>query len=313
MNAANVVPPVHSMKADTPTRRVDDALKALASNRDAGLSKADAAARLEKQGANEVPQKRSHPHPPVRQEVLGHLGVDDRADRACSRSFLHKRADFVGRAGAAGRQRVLSFFQEQRASAAVAALRSAAPGDGARAARRRPGSGVPRASSSPATSCACARATSCPPTSSSSTARCDVDQSALTGESREVDKKSRRRRSTPARSCATARRRRVVVATGARTYFGRTTQLVETRAPQAARRGGHRARGAVAVRSSSACWSAVTFVRSLAARRALRRHPAARARAADERRARGAAGDVHGEHGGRLDGARAQRACSSRG
>jgi H+-transporting ATPase len=44
-----------------PARTAAETLKALGSNREAGLTGTDAGARLAAQGPNEVPEKRSHP------------------------------------------------------------------------------------------------------------------------------------------------------------------------------------------------------------------------------------------------------------
>ena len=97
-------------------------LSALSSSRETGLRSEDAAARLEREGANEVPEKKAH--------LLGRLarkfwGLSAwMIELIVVLSFiLHKRADLWVALSLLVVNAVLSFLQEQRASAAVAALR----------------------------------------------------------------------------------------------------------------------------------------------------------------------------------------------
>ena len=218
---------------------------------------------------------------------------------------LHKRADMWVALSLLVANAILSFFQEQRASAAVKALRSKLQVT-ARVLRDRSWQAVPARELVTGDVVRVRAGDFVPADVQLFDGALRIDQSALTGESREVDKTTDDALyagSTVRDGEATG----VVVATGARTYFGRTTAARRGRAPEAARRGGHLADREVAAPHRRHRSSAVTFVTALVAGTAARRRPAHRAGAAHERGAGGAAGDVHREHGGGLDGARAPR------
>src|SRR5580698_9776385 len=106
-----------------PPKTVAEALKTLASNRDTGLAKADAATRLTRQGPNEVPEKRNHPMVRFAKKFWG-LSAWMIELIAVLSFFLHKRADLWVAVSLLVGNAILGFFQEQRASAAVKALRS---------------------------------------------------------------------------------------------------------------------------------------------------------------------------------------------
>ena len=127
-----------------------------------------------------------------------------------------------------------------------------------------------------------------------------VDQSALTGESKDVDKAVGEVLS----SGSIVRRGEgngVVMLTGAKTYFGRTTQLVQTASPKL---------HIEAVISKVVRWLfvivgallAVVIVLSLIRRHAAFRDDPAHACPADERGAGGSPGHVHRQHGHRVGG-----------
>jgi plasma-membrane proton-efflux P-type ATPase len=204
-------------------------LKALDSNRETGLAKADATARLASQGPNEVPEKRSHPASRFAKKFWG-LSAWMIELIAILSFFLHKRADvwiavtlLVGNA-------VLGFFQEQRASAAVKALRSKLQVS-ARVLRDRSWQSVPARELVTGDVVRVRTGDFVPADMQIFDGALRVDQSALTGESKEVDKKTDEAvyaGSTARSGEATG----VVLATGAGTYFGRTTQLVEGAHPK---------------------------------------------------------------------------------
>jgi plasma-membrane proton-efflux P-type ATPase len=219
-------PAVTPPEATTPT---DETLKALHSSSETGLSKAEAGLRLTKDGPNEVPEKPIHPVLRFAKKFWG-LSAWMIELIAVLSLVLHKRADLCFALALLVGNAILSFLQEQRASAAVVALRKKlqvtarilrdsswqlvaarelVTGD---IVRVRAGDFVP-----------------------ADLQLCDgalrVDQSALTGESSEVDKKT----NDSLYAGSTVRdgeSKGVVVATGARTYFGRTTQLVESARPK---------------------------------------------------------------------------------
>jgi H+-transporting ATPase len=217
-----VVPPA-------PAKTAVEALKTLRSNRDAGLSKVEGAARLVKEGPNEVPEKRSHPILRLAKKFWG-LSAWMIELIAVLSFFLHKRADMWVALSLLVANAVLGFFQEQRASAAVKALRSKLQVS-ARVLRDRSWQSVPARELVTGDVVRVRTGDFVPADVQVFDGTLRIDQSALTGESNEVDKKTDGAvyaGSTVRSGEATG----VVVATGARTYFGRTTQLVEGAHPK---------------------------------------------------------------------------------
>ena len=217
-------------KAAPPTAKTAaEALKTLGSNRDGGLAKADADARLVKQGPNEVPEKRSHPLLRLAKKFWG-LSAWMIELIAILSFFLHKRADTWVALSLLVANAILGFFQEQRASAAVKALRSKLQVS-ARVLRDRSWGAVPARELVTGDVVRVRTGDFVPADVQVFDGALRIDQSALTGESKEVDKKTDDAvyaGSTVRSGEATG----VVVATGARTYFGRTTQLVEGAHPK---------------------------------------------------------------------------------
>lgn len=204
-------------------------LASLGSRLEIGLSAVEALARLKQDGANDVPEPKRHP---LLQFAAKFWGLSAwMLELIAVLSFaLGKHADFWIAATLLFVNALLSFLQEQRATTALAALRSRlrvtarvlrdaawqvisardlVRGD---VVRLRSGDFVPADVQVVEGSL-------------------QVDQSALTGESRELDKSvddALFSGSIVRQGEATA----VVVETGARTYFGRTTQLVESAQPK---------------------------------------------------------------------------------
>jgi plasma-membrane proton-efflux P-type ATPase len=194
-----------------------------------GLTSAEANARLDEEGANEVPEPKDRPFVRFAAKFWG-LSAWMIELIAVLSFALGKWADFWVAAALLVVNAALGFLQEQRASAAVAALRrrlqvkARVLRDGAWQAiearglvrddviRLRSGDFVP----------------------ADATVRdgsLTVDQSALTGESQEIDRKTGDALysgSVVRQGEATA----LVTATGIRSYFGRTTQLVESAHPK---------------------------------------------------------------------------------
>ena len=193
-----------------------------------GLSAAQARARLAAEGANEVAEPPRHPLRDFARkfwglsawmiELIGLLSL-----------FLHKYADLAVAAALLVVNAVLGFVQESRASAAVAALRrrlevsARVLRDGAwqaRPARELVREDVVRVRAGDFV----------PADLKLLEGELRVDQSALTGESGEVARRAGDAvfsGSVVRRGEATA----LVTATGARTYYGRTTELVATARP----------------------------------------------------------------------------------
>jgi H+-transporting ATPase len=205
------------------------ALASLGSNAESGLSTAEAQARLNRDGANDVPEERRHPARRLAHKFWGLSAW--MLELIAALSFaLGKYGDFWIAAILLVVNALLSFFQEQRASAALTALRSrlrvTAPvlRDGAwqtipsrdlvrgDVVRLRSGGFIPA-------------------DMLIISGDLSVDQSALTGETREI----RRSADDILYSGSIVRRGEatgVVTETGVRTYFGRTTDLVESARPK---------------------------------------------------------------------------------
>ena len=206
-----------------------ETLAALGSNRDVGLAKADADTRLAKQGPNEVPAKPTHPILRLAKKFWG-LSAWMIELIAVLSFFLHKRADVWVALSLLVANAVLGFFQEQRASTAVKALRSKLQVT-ARVLRDKSWQAVAARDLVTGDVVRVRSGDFVPADLQLFDGALHIDQSALTGESNEVDKKTNDAvyaGSTVRDGEATG----VVVATGARTYFGRTTQLVEGAHPK---------------------------------------------------------------------------------
>ncbi len=198
-------------------------------NRGVGLASAEVAARLERDGPNEVPEQPSHPMLRFAGKFWG-LSAWMLELIAALSFVLGKQIDFWIALLLLIVNAALSFLQEQRAAAAVTALRhqlqitarvlrdgcwQSAPARGlvcGDAIRVRTGDFVPA-------------------DVETIEGEVEIDQSALTGESHASAKRvgdTLYSGSIVRQGEATA----VVVATGVRTYFGRTTQLVESAHPK---------------------------------------------------------------------------------
>jgi plasma-membrane proton-efflux P-type ATPase len=206
-----------------------DGLQAIGTNRETGLTPAEARARLQRDGPNDIPEQRVNPVVLFARKFVG-LSAAMLEVIAVLSLILHKYTDLTIVLALLLTNAVISFFQEQRASSAVAALRSRlritsrvlregqwqvlaardlVAGD---IVRLRTGDFVP----------ADAHVLD---------GKVRIDQSALTGESRELERSDDTfvySGSIVRQGEATA----VVTATGVRTFFGRTTELVSTARPK---------------------------------------------------------------------------------
>ncbi|MDE2249332.1 MAG: plasma-membrane proton-efflux P-type ATPase [Xanthomonadaceae bacterium] len=211
------------------TGTATDTLAALASHRDRGLASVEAAKRLQRDGANEVPSRRRRPVLALARKFWGLSAWMIELIVVLSWA-LGKYTDFAVALGLLVVNAVLGFMQEQRASAAVELLRSRLQvsarvlRDGAWgtvAARGLVAGDVIRLRSGDFV----------PADAQVIDGALKVDQSALTGESRELDAAP----DAPLHSGSIVRggeATAVVTATGARTVYGHTTELVAIAHPK---------------------------------------------------------------------------------
>jgi H+-transporting ATPase len=222
-NPANAKPP------DIASASIPDALMALHVNPDAGLTHAEVARRLEQHGYNEVVEQKGHPVLEFLRKFWGISAWMLELIMVLS-AVLRKYSDLGVVSALLVINAVLSFMQERRAAGVVEELRrqlqvnarvlrdsswhvsparGLVPGD---IVRVRPGDIIPA-------------------DVKLLTGALAVDQSALTGESKDADK-------TPGDVLSSGSVVRhgegngVVMLTGAKTYFGRTTELVQEARPK---------------------------------------------------------------------------------
>jgi plasma-membrane proton-efflux P-type ATPase len=212
-----------------PAKKASEALERLGSARDRGLTAVEAKARLARDGANEIPEVRRHPFLRFLRKFWG-LSAWMLELIAVLSLVLGNNADFWIALALLLVNAALSFIQEQRASAAVSALRQ----------RLQVSARVLRDSTWKSLSASELVAGDIVRVRAGDFVPADVvaldgdlrvDQSALTGESRELPKRADDTLysgSIVRRGEATA----VVTTTGARTYFGRTARLIESAHPK---------------------------------------------------------------------------------
>jgi H+-transporting ATPase len=203
-------------------------LVSLGSSEERGLSGAEAQTRLAQDGANDVPEHKRHPLLQFARKFWG-LSAWMLELIAVLSIALNKRADFWIAVALLVVNAFLSFLQEQRASAALAALRSRLRVT-ARVLRDGAWQAIPARDLVRGDIVRVRSGDFVPADLQIIGGNLQIDQSALTGESQEFGKSTDDTLfsgSTVRQGEATA----VVVETGVRTYFGRTTQLVESAHP----------------------------------------------------------------------------------
>jgi plasma-membrane proton-efflux P-type ATPase len=220
---------VHIDRQRISHRTATETLAAFGSDAQRGLASAVAAERLAGDGPNDVPEPKSHPVLRFLQKFWG-LSAWMIELIAVLSFILHKEADFVIALALLLVNGILSFLQEQRATAAVSALRgrlrvsARVLRDGkwiTLAARELVAGDVIRLRSGDFV----------PADAQIIDGTLQVNQSALTGESLELDRKADDRLysgSIVKQGEASA----AVAATGSRTYYGRTTELVQNARPK---------------------------------------------------------------------------------
>jgi H+-transporting ATPase len=203
-------------------------LVSLGSSEERGLSGAEAQTRLAQDGANDVPEHKRHPLLQFARKFWG-LSAWMLELIAVLSIALNKRADFWIAVALLVVNAFLSFLQEQRASAALTALRSRLRVT-ARVLRDGAWQAIPARDLVRGDIVRVRSGDFVPADLQIIGGNLQIDQSALTGESQEFGKSTDDTLfsgSTVRQGEATA----VVVETGVRTYFGRTTQLVESAHP----------------------------------------------------------------------------------
>jgi H+-transporting ATPase len=202
---------------------------ALGTSPSTGLASDEATARLVREGANEVPEKKSHPFLRLARKFWGLSAWMLELIVGLS-LILGKTADFWIALALLLVNALLSFLQEQRASSAVAALRHRLQ-ISARVLRDRCWQAIPARELVRGDVIRLRSGDFVPADAQISDGTLTIDQSALTGETLPINRAADEivySGSTVQQGEATA----VVVATGLRTYFGRTAELVESAHPK---------------------------------------------------------------------------------
>ena len=206
-----------------------DTLLALHVNPETGLTRADVEARRRQHGYNEVVEQPGHP-------VLGFLakfwGVSAWMLELIMilSAFLRKYSDLAVVGALLVVNAVLGFMQERRAAGVVETLRQRLPVN-ARVLREANWQVIPARELVPGDIVRVRSGDIIPADLKLLTGELSVDQSALTGESKDTDKVA----GDVLSSGSIVRRGEgngVVMLTGAQTYFGRTTELVQAARPK---------------------------------------------------------------------------------
>ena len=230
--AAEPVPakPAHAKPPpDIASASVPDVLAALHVNPDTGLPHAEVDLRRKEHGYNEVAETKGHPVLKFLRKFWGISAWMLELIMALS-AMLGKYSDLVVVSALLVINAVLSFIQERRAAGVVEALRRRLQVS-ARVRRDSNWQVIPARELVPGDIVRVRPGDIIPADLKLLTGALTVDQSALTGESRDVDK-------TPGEVLSSGSVVRqgegngVVMLTGATTYFGRTTELVQQARPK---------------------------------------------------------------------------------
>ncbi len=195
----------------------------------AGLSSSEAASRLRLHGRNEVPEEASHPVLRFLKKFWGPSAWMIELVVLVS-GLLHRLADVALAAGLLVANSVLSFAQEGRALAAVEALRSRLAVS-ARVLRDGAWQVVPAPELVPGDLVRLRSGDFVPADAKVVTGDLTVDQSVLTGESKEVSRGADGLLYSGS-LVRTGEATALVTGTGAQTFYGRTTQLVQSSRPR---------------------------------------------------------------------------------
>ena len=236
MAALGTMKPTVTRPADSPgatlrtdSRTVAETLANLRSSASTGLAAAEARVRFLRDGANEVPERKTHPVLRFARKFWG-LSAWMIELIALVSFILHKHADLSIALALLFVNAAMSFFLEQRGASAVALLRARLQVT-ARVLREGIWHSMPARDLVVGDVVRVRSGDFVPADLQVIDGALQVDQSTLTGESQQIDlakDKSVYSGSVVRQGEATG----VVVATGLRTYFGRTAQLIENAHPQ---------------------------------------------------------------------------------
>ena len=221
--------PADAKAPDIATASIPDTLAALKVNPDAGLAQAEVDARRKEHGYNEVAVQKEHPVRKFLGKFWGMSAWMLELIMALS-AYLHNYSDLAVVSALLVVNAVLSFVQEQRAAGVVETLRRRLQ-ISSRVLRDANWQVVPARDLVPGDIVRVRAGDVIPADAKLLSGTVSVDQSALTGESKDVD-------IVPGKvlsSGSVVRRGEgngVVILTGAKTYFGRTTELVQTARPK---------------------------------------------------------------------------------
>jgi plasma-membrane proton-efflux P-type ATPase len=214
---------------DIASASIPDTLTALTVNPDTGLARAEVDVRRKQNGYNEVAEQKGHPVLTFLKKFWGISAWMLELIMVLS-VVLGKYSDFVVVGALLVVNAVLSFMQESRAAGVVEALRKRLQVN-ARVRRDSSWQVIPARELVPGDIVRVRPGDIIPADVKLLTGGLSVDQSALTGESKDADKKP----GDVLSSGSVVRRGEgngVVMLTGAKTYFGRTTQLVQEARPR---------------------------------------------------------------------------------
>jgi magnesium-transporting ATPase (P-type) len=221
--------PADTKPPEIASASVPDTLASLKVNPDTGLARAEVDTRRKENGYNEVAEKKGHPVLKFLKKFWGISAWMLELIMVLS-AVLGKYSDLVVVGALLVINAVLSFMQESRAAGVVEALRKRLQVN-ARVRRDSSWQVIPARELVPGDIVRVRPGDIIPADVKLLTGALSVDQSALTGESKDVDKKPGEVLS----SGSVVRRGEgngVVMLTGAKTYFGRTTQLVQEARPK---------------------------------------------------------------------------------
>jgi len=221
--------PTDAKPPDIASASVPDTLASLKVNPDNGLARADVDTRRKENGYNEVAEKKNRPFLKFLKKFWGISAWMLELIMVLS-AVLGKYSDLIVVGALLVINAVLGFIQEHRAAGVVAALRKRLQVN-ARVRRDSSWQVIPARELVPGDIVRVRPGDIIPADVKLLTGALSVDQSALTGESKDADKSPGEVLS----SGSVVRRGEgngVVMLTGAKTYFGRTTQLVQEARPK---------------------------------------------------------------------------------